>query len=101
MKRKGLILTAVLLLAVLLFFWKKWGEVPGEPTKESTRTPTPTVTVPEQWKNVWILSTEEASVTFFYEGKEHTLNTRGSLPESVSACMADLMVEGTTITEML
>lgn len=101
MKRKKMLVAAVLLLVVLLFFWKKWGEVPGEPTKESTRTPTPTVTVPEQWKNVWILSTEEASVTFFYEGKEHTLNTRGSLPESVSACMADLTVEGTTITQML
>ena len=101
MKRKKMLVAAVLLLAVLLFFWKKWGRIPGENTAEPTKTPTPTVTVPEQWKNVWILSSEEASVTFFYEGKEQTLNTRGSLPEPVSDCMADLTVEGTTITEML
>mgnify|MGYP003557440886 CR=1 FL=1 len=71
MKRKKMLVAAVLLLAVLLFFWKKWGRIPGENTAEPTKTPTPTVTVPEQWKNVWILSSEEASVTFFYEGRFH------------------------------
>ena len=68
MKKKIMFLTAVLLFAVLLFFLKEKGVFPQKEGKSGT--PTPVAALPRELKNVWILSSTENSITFFFEGKE-------------------------------
>ena len=64
MKKSIMFLTAVLLFAVLLFFWKKGGfEFPGQ--QVATATPTPVETGPETFKNVWSVESTGNSITFF------------------------------------
>ena len=99
MKKKIIFLTAVLLVGALLFFWKekergKEGEVPSG-------TPTPTVAAPRELKNVWILSSGESSITFFADGKEQTLSTRGTVQESLTECVGDLTVLGEEIVSLV
>lgn len=91
MKKGIIVLTAVLLLAVLLFFLKKkgmWGE-----EELPSGTPTPTVSAPRELKNVWILESGEDCITFFYEGEEKTLPTKGKVQEKLSECVGDLTVQ--------
>ena len=99
MKQRIIVLTAVLLLAVLLFFLKEkgiWGdgEVPAG-------TPTPVVAEPRELKNVWILASAENSITFFYEGTEQTFSTRGKVQETLSECVGDLTVQGEEIISLV
>ncbi len=99
MKQRIIILTAVLLLAVLLFFLKEkeiWGDGKG-----LTGTPTPAVTEPMELKNVWILESSEHSITFFCEGKEQTLSTKGKVQAELSACVGDLTVQGEEIISLV
>ena len=99
MKKRIIVLTAVLLFAVLLFFLKEkgiWGD--GE---APSGTPTPAVTEPKELKNVWILGSSENSITFFYEGKEQTFSTRGKVQEDLSECVGDLTVQGEEITSLV
>lgn len=105
MKKILFFLTAVLLCVVLLFFLKEKGG--GLPEKEPGGTGTPTGTgIPEQkepkvLKNVWILSSAENGITFFYEGEEQTLSTKGRLQEFPSECVGDLTVQAGEITALL
>lgn len=99
MKKKIIFLTAVLLVGALLFFWKekergKEGEVPSG-------TPTPTVAAPRELKNVWILSSGESSITFFADGRERTLSTKGAVQESLAECVGDLTVLGEEIVSLV
>ena len=99
MKKKIIFLTAVLLVGALLFFWKekergKEGEVPSG-------TPTPTVAAPRELKNVWILSSGENSITFFADGRERTLSTKGAVQESLAECVGDLTVLGEEIVSLV
>ncbi len=98
--KKGIIfLTAVLLLGVLLFFWKgKEGEKGGG---NPSGTPTPAVAVSRELKNVWILSSTENSITFFCDGKEQTLSTKGTVQEILSECVGDLTVKGEEIISLV
>ena len=99
MNKKIIFLTAVLLFGALLFFWKgKGSEKEGE---EPSGTPTPTVLLPKELKNVWILSSAENSITFFYEGKEQTLSTKGTVQESLAECAGDLTVQGQEIISLV
>ncbi len=98
--KKGIIfLTAVLLFGVLLFFWK--GKGLGKEGEEPSGTPTPTVALPRELKNVWILSSTENSITFFFEGKEQTLSTKGTVQESLTECVGDLTVQGEEIISLV
>ena len=65
MKRKGLVFAAVLLLAVLLFFLKEKNE--RDKGGNPTGTPVPTQKTEEPYvaKNVWIVSSGEADLTFY------------------------------------
>lgn len=99
MKKRIIVLTAVLLFAVLLFFLKQkgsWGD--GE---APSGTPTPTVTEPRKLENVWILESSENSITFFYEGKEQTFSTKGKVQEDLSECVGDLTVQGKEIISLV
>ncbi len=99
MKKRIIVLTAVLLFAVLLFFLKEkgiWGD--GEAPSGK---PTPVVTEPKELKNVWISASSEDSITFFYEGKEQTFSTRGKVQEDLSECVGDLTVQGEEITSLV
>ena len=98
--KKGIIfLTAVLLFGALLFFWKGKGE--EKDGEEPSGTPTPTVALPRELKNVWILSSTEESITFFFEGKERTLSTKGTVQESFAECVGDLTVQGEEIVSLV
>lgn len=99
MKKRFVFLTAVLLLAVLLFFLKEKefflrGTGP-------TGTPTPEVTEPEELKNVWIFSSTEDSITFFHDGSEKKYTTKGMLQGEISSCVGDLTVEGEEIVALV
>jgi len=92
MKKKSILLTAVLLLAVLLFFLKerekgKEGELP-------TGTPAPTKEAQEPYvaKNVWIVSSGEDTLTFFYDGKVQTMATKGKLTEEIKESVGDVTI---------
>ena len=101
MKRKGMILTAVLLLAVLLFFWK---EKAGKKEKGSpTGTPAPTQEAEEPYvlKNAWIVASGEESLTFFAEGKEQTLGTKGRLQENIRECVGDITILGEQVIALV
>lgn len=98
--KKGIIfLTAVLLFGALLFFWK--GKGFGKEGEEPSGTPTPAATLPKDLKNVWILSSTENSITFFFEGKEQTLSTKGRVQESLKECVGDLTVQGEEIISLV
>lgn len=99
MKKRIIVLTAVLLFAVLLFFLKEKGIWGGD--KAPSGTPTPMVTEPKELKNVWILGSSENSITFFYEGKEQTFSTKGKVQEDLSECVGDLTVQGEEITSLV
>ncbi len=99
MKKKTIFLTAVLLFAVLLFFWKEKGE--DGKGKEPSGTPTQEVTLPQELKNVWILSSTEDSITFFYDGKERTFATKGTVQESLRESVGDLTVQGEEILSLV
>ena len=99
MKKKIMFLTAVLLFVVLLFFLKEKG---GFPQKEGeSGTPTPVAALPREFKNVWILSSTENSITFFFEGKENTFSTKGKVQETVKDCVGDLTVQGEEILSLV
>lgn len=99
MKKQIVFLMAVLLIAVLLFFLKNgdsfWKEKEPEPT------PTPEITEPQTLKNAWIISSEEDSITFFFDGTEQKLMTKGRLQETLSSCIADLTVQGKQIISLV
>jgi len=99
MKKKIIFLTAVLLVGALLFFWK--GKELGKEGEDSSGTPTPGVTLSGELKNVWIISSDENSITFFFEGKERTLFTRGKVQENLSECVGDLTVQGDVIVSLV
>ena len=99
MKKKIIFLTAVLLFGALLFFWK--GKGFGKEGEEPSGTPTPVVTLPKELKNVWILSSGENSITFFFGGKEQTLSTKGKLQEALTECVGDLTVQGEEIISLV
>jgi len=107
MKKIAYVLAAVLLCAVLLFFLKeKGGFLPGtEPEGSGRGTPTSTVTPepkePRVLKNVWILSSTENEITFFHDGKEQTVSTKGKLQEFPAECVGDLTVQNEEITALL
>lgn len=101
MKKKSILLTAVLLLAVLLFFLKerekgKEGELP-------TGTPAPTKEAqePHVAKNVWIISSGESSVTFFYNDKVQTMSTKGKLKETITESVGDVTILGEQIVALV
>ena len=99
MKKRIIVLTAVLLFAVLLFFLREkriW-----EDGESPSGTPTPAVTEPRELKNVWIMASSEESITFFYEGKEQTFSTKGKVQEELSECVGDLTVQGDKITALV
>ncbi|MGN1085364.1 MAG: SpoIID/LytB domain-containing protein, partial [Lachnospiraceae bacterium] len=99
MKKRIVFLTAVLLFAVLLFFLKQghfWGR-----EEKPEATPTPEAEEPQTLKNAWILSSGEDSITFFFEGEERKLETKGRLQESLSSCVADLTVQGKQIISLV
>lgn len=99
MKKRVVFLMAVLLFAVLLFFLKKEGYF--KKTEEPEATPTPKITEPQTLKNTWILSSEENSITFFFEGREQKLTTKGRLQETLSSCVADLTVKDEKIISLV
>ncbi len=99
MKKKIIFLTAVLLLAVLLFFLKEKGFF-SEGTVPSG-TPTPEASLPKELKNVWILSSTEDSITFFYDGSQRRYSTKGMVQGEISSCVGDLTVEGEEITALV
>jgi len=99
MKKGIIVLTAVLLFAVLLFFLKQKG-ILGD-REAPSGTPTPAVTEPRKLKNVWILRSTEESITFFFEGKEQTFSTKGKVQEPLSECVGDLTVQGEEITSLV
>ena len=100
MKKSIMFLTAVLLFAVLLFFWKKGGfEFPGQ--QVATATPTPVETGPETFKNVWIVESTGNSITFFFEGDTQTLKTKGTVQDSLAETVADVTLEEGEITSLV
>ncbi len=99
MKKGIIVLAAVLLFAVLLFFLKEKGIWRDGTTPSGT--PAPTAEVPRELKNVWILESEEDSITFFYDGKEYTLSTKGKVQEALSECVGDLTVQGKEIISLV
>ncbi len=99
MKKKIMFLTAVLLFVVLLFFLKEKGGFPQKEGKSGT--PTPVAALPREFKNVWILSSTENSITFFFEGKENTFATKGKVQETVKDCVGDLTVQGEEILSLV
>ena len=107
MKKKFYFLTAVLLCAVLLFFWKEKGgfwpgkESEGQGTGTPTGTAAPERKEPKVLKNVWILSSTENRITFFFDGKEQTFPTKGKLQEFPADCVGDLTVQDGEITALL
>ena len=101
MKKKGFFLTAVLLLAVLLFFWKEKDLFQKKGQQSATGTPTPEIAMPETLRNVWLLSSTEESITFFYEGKQTTLPTKGKVQDRLPACIGDLTVQGGEILSLV
>ena len=101
MKKKGFFLTAVLLLAVLLFFWKGKDLFQKEEQPSPTGVPTPEIVVPETLKNAWILSSTEESITYFYEGVQRTLPTKGKVQDRLPACVGDLTVQGGEIVSLV
>ncbi|MBQ9767276.1 MAG: SpoIID/LytB domain-containing protein [Lachnospiraceae bacterium] len=100
MKKRIMFLTAVLLFAVLLFFWKKGGfEFPGQ--QAATATPTPVETGPETFKNVWIVDSSENSITFFFEGDTQIRKTKGTVQDSLAKTVADVTIEQGEITSLV
>ncbi len=99
MKKKIMFLTAVLLFVVLLFFLKEKGVFPQKEGESGT--PTPVAALPREFKNVWILSSTENSITFFFEGKENTFSTKGRVQETVKECVGDLTVQGEEILSLV
>lgn len=99
MKKKIIFLTAVLLFGALLFFWKE--KEFGKGGGDLSGTSTPTVKEPRKLKNVWILSSTENSILFFYEGKKQKLFTKGTVQESLTECVGDLTVQGDMIISLV
>ena len=99
MKKKIIFLTAVLLLAVLLFFLKEKGIFLRGTGPSGT--PTPEITEPVELKNVWILSSTENSITFFYEGSQRKYSTKGMVQGEISSCVGDLTVVGEEIVALV
>lgn len=99
MKKSFIFPAAVLLFAVLLFFWK--GKETPEEKEKPSGTPTAAVLREEELKNVWILSSDENSITFFFEGEEETLSTKGRMPELIEGCVGDLTVCGEEIVSLV
>lgn len=99
MKKRAVFCVVVLFLAVLLFVFKNRDIVSEKETVGTTPVPEPVEQ--EMLKNVWILASEEDGITFFYEGREQTLATRGMLRETLKDCVADLTVEGEEILSLV
>lgn len=99
MKKKIIFLTAVLLFAVLLFFLKEKGFF--QKGEGPSGTPVPEVSQPQELKNVWILSSTEDSITFFFEGNERTFATKGKVQETLQNCVGDLTVQGEEVLSLV
>ncbi len=99
MKKVIGIFAAVLLLGVLLFFAKEKGLFTKDGGQEGT--PTPEVTAPRVLRNVWIISSGESEITFFTEGEQQTLSTKGKVQEVVQNCVGDLTVQDGEILSLV
>ena len=99
MKKIIFFLTAVLLFAVLLFFCKERDLFHKEEQAEST--PTPEATKPVTLQNAWIVSSTGESITYYYEGEEKTLPTKGMLQEKLVATVGDLTICGEEIVALV
>jgi len=99
MKKRVIFLTAVLLFAVLLFFLKEKGFF--QKGEGPSGTPAPEITMPQVLRNVWILSSTESGITFFYQGEEQTLSTKGKVQEVLRDCVGDLTVQGGEILSLV
>ena len=101
MKKIFFLLAAVLLFAVLLFFLKEPDIFRKEGQPESTPVPTPEIKEPEVLENAWIVSSTEASITYFFEGEQKTLSTKGKLQEPLESVVGDLTVQGEEIVSLV
>ena len=101
MKNKGIILTAVLLLAVLLFFLKEKNERDKEENPTGTPVPTQNAEEPFVAKNVWIVSSGESSITFYYDGKVQTMATKGKLQETITESVGDVTILGEQVIALV
>ncbi len=101
MKKKSIILTAVLLLAVLLFFLKKMDERNKGGTPTGTPAPTQKAEEPYVAKNVWIVSTGESSITFYYDGRVQTMETKGKLQETITESVGDVTILGEQVVALV
>ncbi len=99
MKKKTVFLTAVLLITVLLFFLSKKGFF--EKGKDPSVTPGPELLLPRLLQNVWILSSEERSITFFYEGEEWTVATKGVVQDALQDCVGDVTIQGEEVVSLV
>lgn len=101
MKRKGLVFAAVLLLAVLLFFLKEKNE--RDKGGNPTGTPVPTQKTEEPYvaKNVWIVSSGEADLTFYYDGRVQTMVTKGKLQEAITDSVGDVTIQGNEVVALV
>lgn len=119
MKKWMMIPAAVLLAIILLLFFTRGEAIAPEGEDPATPSVCPKEVEKQQAEqpdaagknyedienevigNVWILTSEESQVTFFADGKERTLPTRGTLSEPVSSCIADLTVTDGRITRLV
>lgn len=99
MKKRIVFLAVVFFFAILLFVLKDRGIFLKKEIAEVT--PTPEIAEPYTLKNAWILASEENAITFFYEGREQTLATKGMLREMLKDCVADLTVQGEEILSLV
>lgn len=101
MKKRIVFLTAVLLFAVLLFFWKEGGGVLVPWKQAQEMTPTPVEAGPQIFRNAWIIDSGEESITFFYEKEQQTLSTQGVVQGVLAESVADVTVEKGVITSLV
>lgn len=99
MKKKMMFLAAVLVFTVLLLFLKDKGVF--QKKEGPSATPTPEVAEPQTLKNAWIISSTENSITFFFDGKEQTVSTKGKVQELLSSCVGDLTVQGDEVCSLI
>lgn len=85
----------LLLMLCMVLLGKRGGwEVP-----EGTPTPTPTVELPMELSNVWVVGTEGTFITVLCQGENVVFRLPQALPEELSGCIADLTVEQGVVTK--
>ena len=97
--RSGKLVVSLILILILGAMLLMKGEG-GILNRNGEPTPTPTIELPMELSNVWVVDAEGTKIEVLYDGSAHTYDLPSAIEKPFAGCIADLTVERGKVTKL-